>query len=546
MIALEMRFLTGKYHATPWGRQVNEGAIEWPPAPWRILRALLAVWHHKFPDVPEDQVRRLMQKLSAIPAYRLPVYSSGHTRHFMPAANDHKTKIFDTFFSISQSDPIVICWPQVELSPDERELFEQLAAAMNYFGRAESWVEASVAETAPDSFNAVEIDEKGVGESQELVRLLAPLNEDSYVAWRVQMVKKLKQQKLDENRCKAEEKNKPTDKLKLSPKEITVIEQSLPETMFDALQVETDQLRKAGWNRPPASEWVDYVCDIELPHPIHAAKRIQCKQLPTIARFAIAGAVRPRLTEALAIVERSRMYVMGCSKKQNGGHCSETFSGKTVDGTPQGVGARTHGHAHFLAESLGANSNGRITHLSVYVPAGIDSRDEAALSRFTHMHGSDGHDLQVVPLGVGMPEDFGGLDERKGLSPLLGASRTWVSRTPFVPTDHLRIRDREKRDPILHAQAIQRELECLIRKELERRPWLAEFAGSVSIERISYTNLGGKEVSWLDFRRERQKGGGHRSTTQGYGFRLTFDREIQGPIILGYGAHFGLGIFHSV
>jgi hypothetical protein len=63
---------------------------------------------------------------------------------------------------------------------------------------------------------------------------------------------------------------------------------------------------------------------------------------------------------------------------------------------------------------------------------------------------------------------------------------------------------------------------------------------------ISHTNLGGKEVSWLDFRRERQKGGGHRSTTHGYGFRLTFDREIQGPIILGYGAHFGLGIFNSV
>ena len=545
MIALEMRFLTGKYHATPWGRHVNEGAVEWPPAPWRILRALLAVWHHKFPDVPEDKVRRLIQKLSAIPAYRLPAYSSGHTRHYMPAANDNKTTIFDTFFSISQSDPIVVCWPQVELSPDQRELLARLAAAMTYFGRAESWVETSVAETVPDSFNAVEIDEKGVGELQELVRLLAPSDEDAYVTWRTEMVKKLRQQKLDENRRKAEEKNKPTDNLKLSPKELAAIEQSLPETMFDALHVETDQLRKAGWNRPPASEWVDYVCDIELPRPIHAAKQIQRKQLPTIARFAIAGAVRPRLTEAIAIGERARMYVMGCSKKQNGGQSSETFSGKSVDGTPQGVGSRTHAHAHFLAESLGANSNGRITHLTVFVPAGIDSRDEAALSRFTYMHGSDGHDLQVVPLSVGMPEDFGGLDERKGLSPLLGSSRTWISRTPFVPTDHLRIRDREKRDPILHAQAIQRELERLIRKELERRPWLAKFAEFVSIERILHTNLGGKEVSWFNFRRERQKGGGHRSSTQGYGFRLTFDREIQGPIVLGYGAHFGLGIFQS-
>ncbi|MFH1303100.1 MAG: type I-U CRISPR-associated protein Csb2, partial [Planctomycetota bacterium] len=51
MIAIEMKFPTGKLHATPWGRHVNEGAVEWPPSPWRFLRALLAVWHHKFHDV---------------------------------------------------------------------------------------------------------------------------------------------------------------------------------------------------------------------------------------------------------------------------------------------------------------------------------------------------------------------------------------------------------------------------------------------------------------------------------------------------------------
>ena len=42
MIALSVRFIAGRYHATPWGHHVNEGLIEWPPSPWRILRALLA------------------------------------------------------------------------------------------------------------------------------------------------------------------------------------------------------------------------------------------------------------------------------------------------------------------------------------------------------------------------------------------------------------------------------------------------------------------------------------------------------------------------
>ena len=164
MIAIEMRFLTGKYHATPWGRQVNEGAVEWPPSPWRILRALLAVWHHKFPEVPEEHVQDLLQKLSVAPAYKLPKSAAGHTRHYMPTANDAKTKVFDTFIVISRSEPLVICWPNLELSDGQQLLLTRLVAAMGYFGRAESWVEASVTAIAPDSFNANELNVGGVGD----------------------------------------------------------------------------------------------------------------------------------------------------------------------------------------------------------------------------------------------------------------------------------------------------------------------------------------------------------------------------------------------
>ncbi len=545
MIAIEMRFLTGKYHATPWGRQVNEGAVEWPPSPWRILRALLAVWHYKFPEIPETQVRDLLQKLSDAPAFKLPPSTSGHTRHYMPTTNDAKTKVFDTFIAVSRNEPLVVCWPKLELTDDQRQLLDQLVTAMSYFGRSESWVEASVSSSAPDSLNAIQLDERGVGDSQELVRLLAPDDWHQYGPWRAKMLDQMEQQKLSENRAKAAAKGKPTDKIKLSAKEKIAIKQALPESTFDALHVETDQLRKAGWNRPPASRWIDYVHDNEQPIR-HSASVMRKTHVPTIARFAIAGAVRPRLTEALWIGERARSYIMGCSKRQNGEHCSEAFSGKSADGTPRGDGSHTHGHAHYLAESLGPNSRGRITHLTVYVPSGIQPADEAAISRFTHMHGSDGHDLQVVPLGVGQPGDFGGMDQRRGQSPLLATSRVWVSRTPFVATDHLRIRNHEKKDPERYAAAEQRELERLVRKELNRRPWLAEFSENVTIERTSDTLLGGTKTSWMKFRRMRQRGGGHHASTRGYGFRLTFDTPVEGPIALGYGSHFGLGLFTAV
>ena len=42
MPTLQLRFPGGRYHATPWGHHVNEGLIEWPPSPWRLLRALIA------------------------------------------------------------------------------------------------------------------------------------------------------------------------------------------------------------------------------------------------------------------------------------------------------------------------------------------------------------------------------------------------------------------------------------------------------------------------------------------------------------------------
>src|SRR3990172_10069521 len=101
MITIELAFPAGRWHATPWGRQVNEGAVEWPPSPWRLLRALLAVWHNKCPDVPEDQMRGLIAALTPPPSYHLPPASQGHTRHYMPGANDSKTKVFDTFVTLT-------------------------------------------------------------------------------------------------------------------------------------------------------------------------------------------------------------------------------------------------------------------------------------------------------------------------------------------------------------------------------------------------------------------------------------------------------------
>lgn len=544
MLALELRFLTGKYHATPWGRQVNEGAVEWPPSPWRILRALIATWYHKFPDIPEAEMRELIETLSSPPSYQLPPALDGHTRHYMPTAGDARTKIFDTFVAVNPNDRLVVCWPEANPSPEQVSLFSQLARSINYFGRAESWVEAEVTDVADLVCDTVPLDENGVADDQELVRLLGMADSKSFLGWREATMQALLSQRLKEEQDKAIAKGKPGEKIKLSPKTISAIESSIPQATFEALQCDTSELRKAGWNRPPGSEWASYVRSWRK---ASTTKRyIKSKDsFPTVARYAVAGNVLPRLTDAILLGERLRCYLMGISGKRNGGNCSVVFSGKTHDGKPLAGHSMHHGHAHFLCESYGLNDLGRITHVMVYAPAGFNPEDQSVLTSLRGIYGSDGHDLQLILLGIGMPSDFGGTNVKVGQSPTLAESRVWLSRTPMVPTDHLRIRKSERRDPSSFANATRRELDRLVRRELARRPWIAHLADQVKIETSDHTMLGGTETKWLKFRRQRTKGGGECSTNNGFGFRLTFPEPVVGPIALGYGSHYGLGLFEA-
>ncbi len=72
-----------------------------------------------------------------------------------------------------------------------------------------------------------------------------------------------------------------------------------------------------------------------------------------------------------------------------------------------------------------------------------------------------------------------------------------------------------------------------------RRLWLlAEFA-----EAVAGTILEGREVAWTSFLCRRENGEGRRAGRAGYGFRIEFPEPVQGPVAVGYGAHFGMGGF---
>ncbi|MES2792136.1 MAG: type I-U CRISPR-associated protein Csb2 [Planctomycetota bacterium] len=550
MLAISFSFPAKRFHATPWGRQVNEGAVEWPPSPWRILRSLVAVWHHKFPDVTELEIRELIDQLVSPPCFRLPAASQGHTRHYMPLVNGERTKVFDTFIAVEPDDEVIAVWADVTLSTPQSDLLGKLLEAMSYFGRAESWVIAQLRETPNNGpIDSIPLD-LGIepGDGSELVRTLVPVALSDHTAWYEATRQEQRQAKLTELVAAATAKGKPTDKVKLTKKDEDVIDSSLPATLFDVLHADTSELRKAGWNQPPGTRWMNYTRPLNSfsSTTSSSAGERQRESLATVARYAVCSTVRPLLTEAVFLGDRVRECLMSKSKNIRG-NAAPIFTGKTDDGI---LLNDRHRHAHFLAEAPA--DDGRITHLNVCAMHEFSVDEEQALREFTILKDhSDGYDLQFVLLGIGRPEDFGGSNERAGRSIALDVAKSWVSRTPFVLTRHLKLKRSEMADPQRRDALYRDALIDVVRFELRQREQFSDLVDQIQIEPLldrdqAGTSLGGHFTSWLKFRRERYKGGGQHASPQGYGFNLTFPEPVRGPIALGYGCHFGLGQFVPV
>ncbi len=513
MPLIELRFPAGRFHATPWGRHVNEGAVEWPPSPWRILRALIATWHLKMSpeEAPEPVMRKLIQTLAQEPvAYELPPASLGHTRHYMPiieGSNQKTTKVFDTFIHLA--GPLRMRWEAV-LSPDLRRVLGLLCERLGYFGRAESLVRATLlAEDAAFTANARLLPEnEPVPLDHELVRVLAPQSDEAFQQWRATLAA-----------TSAPAESVPKAKNKKAAKQIAG--PKLPADVFEALHAETADLQAAGWSLPPGARLADYVrredC-FELAPVQPRARSIR----PTVARFAVASAVLPRLTRAVSVAERVHQALVS---RFTDGPAPAVFTGLGPDGQPQ----KGHRHAFIFCEANGVRD--AVTHITVFARDGFDAPARRALESLQRVWGHGGHDLQLVLLGFGNVDTFSDCK-------LFAESRVWRSLTPFLSTRH----------PKAHRDG---------RPKLDANGWpigspahdLRRLLGEgdlplpAKMELMEAILVGSRRLRSLEFQRQRFHGAGLRGGLAGTAFRLTFAEPISGPLVLGYGAHFGLGLF---
>lgn len=512
-VTIKLSFPAGRYHATPWGRHVNEGVAEWPPSPWRLLRALVAVWKRTCPEFPESQVRPALEPLLVPPKFRLPEHRIAHTRHYMPWEKKGPTDralVFDTFVAVGREDSLYIGWPDAELNGDATSTLAALLRNLSFLGRAEAWVQAELTNATID-FNC------GPAVSSEIdpVPVMCPdpveaLRDDYYPP--APDAKKLKKGL------------KPDEHLFAVPRW--------------HLCLDTQTIHAQRWPRVPGATWVNYSRPREatlnprrnLPRPDSGAV--------TVVRFLLDGPVLPLVGDTIRVADAFRRAAMSRFGWWCKDHPDQAAAYRRMDAPDQfaspilsgkdasGKLHDNHGHAHYLPTAEGIDPR-RITHVTIFAEDGLTSAELAALSTLRALTIGDGLNLRVLLTKYGTTTD---IDAQP-----FGRSTQWCSATPFLGPAHI------------GTKAVQRYLRKSLAREWRRLAGqCARFNG---IELVEAAPMSPDDRDWqgmprpFEFRRERRTRWDYRT---GGLFRLTFSQPLAGPLCLGYASHFGMGRFKPV
>ena len=547
MFALRYGFPAGRYHATPWGRSVNEADVAWPPEPWRLLRSLIAVYWRK-----GDRERWSIDALGSLvdslaetpPVYSLPAGAiHAHTRHYMPQARGNRKLIFDAFVRIPKQGIIVAAWPSLTLDADGFALAADLAAAVGYLGRAESWTECEALNEWHGEPNCGPNERGFIGDA---VRLLAPLSPAAYARERDRLLSDERQRIVSTAKKPSSAKVLENKVAKAFQSKVSRLD-TLPVRLIDALTLDTADWQNRGWSRPPAAREMLYARDEEAAvgtSPRIGKRRLRThskRSVATVARFLLAGRPRPRIEDTVKIGELMRLAALsrfGWEVDDKSGRrvpkAPWQISGRGADGKP--LRDPTHGHAFWLPED--ADQDGLIDHISVFIATGIDDHIRARLDRITRLwlepkqRAEEGEtevpsarEWRLALEGFGNPAEFA-----NGAG-IFGRSTRWRSVTPFLAAGHLK------------SAGYAGEFRRLVnRVGLDRR-----FGFNVKDMQISPDHkevlVGDTVHRLLHFHRFRSRSREAQHDTAGAFLDVVFPIPVEGPLALGYGSHFGLGLF---
>lgn len=497
----------GRFHATPWRvNPFDDHFGEWPPSPWRLVRAVVARWYQWRRETPEprgeheldDLVRALCDSTYR---FHLPIHArkGSPLRQYFPVefgwnpADKEKAAVRrygtslaqDNYWCVPRDHDGAIWWfVEGDLWTDQLgEALECCLERMIYFGRAETFTQIRrFSGTAPEP-NCELLDESRKAGSSGSVPVLVPHRATG---------------RPDVERV--------TD-------DPDVAKRSVPPgaRLMHAVRP----------RRPPAGE-----------NPDLLSVRTDCRLL----QLAIGWNVAPEARAVARLTARFRSAVLRELLRIKTGNPDATWIkagtsvreamadmlGKDANGKP----LDGHRHTEFLAWW----EKQRPTRLLVWRSARAFDEDEQTavlcaasreLSWAAAGPDADAWKIKLVPLddAVSPPPGFDGVP-----------ATVWESVTPYVPTRH-HLRGGKPR--------ARESISSQIRRELALR-------GCVAAEQAEIEEVG--DASWVAVHVPRNRGSDRAFLGDRHGFwmRLTFADPVVGPLRLGHSSSFGLGLFRPV
>ena len=277
------------------------------------------------------------------------------------------------------------------------------------------------------------------------------------------------------------------------------------------------------WNNlPKLSEKTSVYADIEFKSDIKGPFAIGENQnighglfapntMPDVAYFTVLG-VRPPIEETVRVADLMRSSAMSKLKGMFGSQ-----------GIPSNIsGHNTHGdslktnHQHAFWLPVDTDHDGLIDHIAVYVPNGFDSTIREAFYKIRELQ--NGYDLR---LNV----SFRGFHDRISMSEkcqLFKKEKEWVSVTPYFMPWHIK-------------KGFEREDQ--LKKEFKKR-WHYNDIIRVEDHVIHINDRSVPATSFQSTHNNKKL-----INAAGEAVKVSFKKDVRGPIMLGSHSHFGLGMF---
>lgn len=509
-LILRQSFPLGRFHATPWRVNPYDDPFgEWPPSPWRFVRAIVARWYqwrrelHDMPDL--GQLDALVRALcDSASGFHLPVVAlrgsplrqyhpvefgwepAGKTKgraekkKNVPQMKTYGTSLVqDNYWCVPRNDASAIWWflSGDRWTPQLVEVLDRCLERLIYFGRAESFTAIERSEGPAPEPNCELLERP---RSPTSVRLLVPESD----AKRADLERTTDDPQLVKSTVPPGAKVLYAD-LPARPaiKEQPIVLAPRPGCRLMQLAI--------GWNVPPEPR---------------AVVRLTARYRSAVLRELLLVKTQGHQGSWSVVPEALRTAVID-------------MFGKDAEGKP----LKGHNHAEFLTwwqDKLP-------TRLLVWRrERPFDTEEQVAILTAASRElswaaaGPDAHSwkIRLIPLDAEVPPPPG-FDNK--------AAAVWESITPYVPPRH-RLRKGKPRSS--EALPIQ------IRRELQLRG--VPGGVNVKVDEVGPT-------MWVAVHVPRRKADerdslGHR---RGFWLRLTFPRPVLGPLMLGHSSSFSLGLF---